>query len=223
MIRINVPSELKEITLRQYQSYVKVLEQNPTVTQFLKHKTIEIFCGLELRTIDKLPKSDVDSMYDILINMLTQEKREFKQKFKFKGKKFAFHHNMYEGITSGEYADLCEYMKSEDTWHRGLAVIFRPIDVELKDGRYLIEKYEGSDKYSGIMLDLPMDIVLGGVFFFETLFSQLANDILTYLQNQMEINPEWKQSFTKNGDGTPVSISSVKEALLTLKKSLTLT
>ena len=223
MIRIKVPSELKEITLRQYQSYVKVLEQNPTVTQFLKHKTIEIFCGLELKTIDKLPKNDVDSIYEILRKMIDEEVASFQQTFKLKGKEFGFIPN-FEGITSGEFIDISNYINSWDSMHRAMAVMFRPIEIKMKE-RYLIEPYESSDKYANDMLDLPLDKTLGAVFFLTSSFKILVNGLGVYLTEELKNNPELKQSLEKSGIGTRLSSKYLEEifSVLTMLPGRTLT
>ena len=46
-IEINVPTSLSEITLRQYQKFLKIAEENPE-GNFLDAKMIEIFCGIPL-------------------------------------------------------------------------------------------------------------------------------------------------------------------------------
>ena len=46
-IEINVPTSLSEITLGQYQKYLKIAEENPD-GNFLSAKMIEIFCGIPL-------------------------------------------------------------------------------------------------------------------------------------------------------------------------------
>jgi hypothetical protein len=209
MIRIKVPSELKEITLRQYQSYVKVLEQNPTVTQFLKHKTIEIFCGLELKTIDKLPKNDVDSIYEILRKMIDEEVASFQQTFKLKGKEFGFIPN-FEGITSGEFIDISNYINSWSTMHKAMSVMFRPIEIKMKE-RYIIEPYESSDKYANDMLDLPLDKALGAVFFLVNSFKILLSGLESYLEDQITMNPELKKNLATVGGGINQSTTSLRE------------
>ena len=50
-IEINVPTSLNEITLGQYQKFLKVAQENQECS-FLNAKMIEIFCGIPLRTSD---------------------------------------------------------------------------------------------------------------------------------------------------------------------------
>ena len=42
-IEINVPTSLSEVTLGQYQKFLKIAEENPECN-FLNAKMIEIFC-----------------------------------------------------------------------------------------------------------------------------------------------------------------------------------
>ena len=46
-IEINVPTSLSEVTLGQYQKFLKIAEDNPE-GNFLNAKMIEIFCGIPL-------------------------------------------------------------------------------------------------------------------------------------------------------------------------------
>ena len=70
-IEINVPSSLNEITLGQYQKFLKIAENNPE-GNFLDAKMIEIFCGIPLSDSYKLKMSSVTAILDILNEMLSQ-------------------------------------------------------------------------------------------------------------------------------------------------------
>ena len=48
-IELSVPTALSDITLGQYQKYLKVLEENEGADDFLALKTIEIFCKISLK------------------------------------------------------------------------------------------------------------------------------------------------------------------------------
>ena len=67
--------------------------------------------------------------------------------------------------------------------HKAMAVLFRPIKQK-QTHKYLIEDYEGSHKYSEVMKDMPLDVVLGSMVFFYNLTSELLNYIPSYLQEQ---------------------------------------
>ena len=60
-LQIRVPASLSDITLEQYQKYVKVLDsidkEAEEAMDFLNLKALDIFCGLELKESYKLPIS----------------------------------------------------------------------------------------------------------------------------------------------------------------------
>ena len=68
-LEINVPTSLDEITLGQYQKYLKIAEANPD-SNFLDAKMIEIFCGIPLSESYKLKMSSVTAITDILNDLL---------------------------------------------------------------------------------------------------------------------------------------------------------
>jgi hypothetical protein len=70
-IEINVPTSLNEITLEQYQKFLKVAQENQEGS-FLNAKMIEIFCGIPLSDSYKLKMSSVEAIVDILTEMLNQ-------------------------------------------------------------------------------------------------------------------------------------------------------
>ena len=69
-IEINVPTSLNEVTLGQYQKYLKIAENNPD-GNFLDAKMIEIFCGIPLSESYKLKMSSVTAILDILNELLS--------------------------------------------------------------------------------------------------------------------------------------------------------
>ena len=70
-IEINVPTSLNEVTLGQYQKYLKIAENNPE-GNFLDAKMIEIFCGIPLSDSYKLKMSSAAAIVDIITELLNQ-------------------------------------------------------------------------------------------------------------------------------------------------------
>ena len=75
-IEINVPSNLNEITLGQYQKFLKIAENNPE-GNFLNAKMIEIFCGIPLLDSYKLKMASVTAIIDILSEMLNENTKTY--------------------------------------------------------------------------------------------------------------------------------------------------
>ena len=54
-IKLNVPENLSEITLEQYQRWIKIVEKEEQLTTFYQQKMIEIFCKANLKEINLTP------------------------------------------------------------------------------------------------------------------------------------------------------------------------
>lgn len=209
---IKIPTHLNEITLGQYQKFLKIARDNEDET-FIKQKMIQIFCNVELSYINHFSFNTVNEITN-KINVLFDVK-DFKlaQRFNFKGKEFGFIPNL-DDITFGEYTDLDNYIVDWDNMHKAMAVLYRPIVQKSFRKTYDIEKYEGSDKYSESMLDLPLDIVFGANVFFYNLGNELLLSTLNYLEENPQVTKILsKHNLEKSGDGIVPSMLSLKETL----------
>jgi len=209
-VEINVPETLSEVKLEQYQKYVKLITDNEA-SDFVNQKTLEIFCNLPLTDVIRISYSSVDEILTHL-NSLFSKKYFLKPTFELYGKEFGFIPNLEE-ITFGEYIDLDTYLKDTSTWHKAMAVLYRPVKKKIKN-MYLIEDYNGSDKYAEVMKDSPLDVMLGAMVFFYTLGSELLNDTMDYLQAQkLErlATIQGSNNSRLNMDGINQSMESLKE------------
>jgi hypothetical protein len=200
-VELNIPTNLSEITLSAFQKYLKISEGQQDDNFFLKHKAIEIFCGVPLLTVSNMRQIDVNDINEKIAIVLEQKPR-LQQTFNLDGLNFGFIPNL-EDMTAGEYIDLDTYIQNMDTMHKALAVLYRPIKTKLKD-KYLIEDYEGSDKYSSIMKDVSLEVAFGASVFFWDLGRELLSSSIHYLQaHQQEIQTTLdKHNLGKSGDGT---------------------
>lgn len=209
-----VPNSLKEITLKQYQKFIKIQKENDD-HYFLQCKMIEIFCNLDSNAVRNIKLSDADKIVNVL-NLMFEEKPKLINTFKLGKVEYGFIPKL-EDISLGEYVDLDTYMGDWDNMHIAMNVLYRPITEKIKD-KYLIEDYntESKDKLD----EIPLDVVLGSVFFFYNLGMELSTVMLNYLEEEEVNNLMQQQTFQKNGDGIKVSLDSLKEILQDLKISL---
>ena len=209
-----VPNSLKEITLKQYQKFIKIQKENDD-PYFLQCKMIEIFCNLDSNAVRNIKLSDADKIVNVL-NLMFEEKPKLINTFKLGKVEYGFIPKL-EDISLGEYVDLDTYMGDWDNMHIAMNVLYRPITKKIKD-KYLIEDYntESKDKLD----EIPLDVVLGSVFFFYNLGMELSTVMLNYLEEEEVNNLMQQQTFQKNGVGTKVSLDSLKEILQDLKISL---
>ena len=196
-IKLNIPEKLSEMTLGQYQDWLKVSEGKELDT-FLQQKIIEIFCGITLKEVMQIKASDIDRLVADISNIFVEEPK-FIDRFDYGGKEFGFIPKL-DDISFGEYVDLDTYLQDWQLMHKAMAVLFRPITLKRKD-KYLIEDYESAEKYD--LKCMPLDVVFGSLVFFYHLRSELLRHILNYLANQtgIKVSPKLR-GFLKNGVGT---------------------
>ena len=209
-----IPDTLNEITLGQYQKYIKYQNDNDD-ENFLAIKMIEVFCGLRNNTVRAMKAKSISDICKILVDMFN-EKPDLVKQFKMNGITYGFIPDL-ENMTFGEYIDLDTFIGDFENMHKAMSVLYRPITQSYKD-KYLIEKYTG-DK-SKDMIDMPMDAVFGSILFFYHLGMELSTAMLNSLEGQEEENLVHYLSSTKNGDGINQFTVSLKEILEDLKISL---
>ena len=214
-IEINVPTSLNEITLGQYQKYLKIAENNPD-GNFLDAKMIEIFCGIPLSDSYKIKMSSVRAIVDILVDLL-QSKPDHVERFKIGETEFGFIPDLDE-MSLGEYIDLDNNASQWENMHVAMSVLYRPIKTS-KLGKYNIEDY--NVKNPEAMKDMPLGAAIGSLFFFYNLGIELANHTILYSNNQAEMGIYQDQlTSIENGDGINQFMDSLTEILQNLKISL---
>jgi len=213
-LQITIPTSLSEITLEQYQKFLSIAKDNPD-GEFLQHKMVEIFCGIDLKNAAKISFKDVNQITSNLSNLFNQ-KYDLKRTFKLGDTEFGFITNIDE-ITLGEYTDLDKYISDWDKMRNAMAVLYRPITKKLKD-KYQIEEYNGSYTYCDAMKYMPLDVALGAVVFFYTLGNELLKSTIHYLENNKEFqNIVNNHNLEVNGVGIHHSMLLLKEMLEDLK------
>lgn len=209
---LKIPTDLNEITLRQYQKFLNICKDNDDET-FIKQKMIQIFCNVELDLIYYFPFNTVNEITDKINSLFNFKDIKLTQRFDFKGKEFGFIPNL-DDITFGEYTDLDTYIIDWDNMNKAMAVLYRPIIQKSFRKTYEIERYEGSDKYSESMLDLPLGIVFGANVFFYNLGNELLQSTLSYLEGNRQVAKILEQhNSARNGDTILLSMLSLKETL----------
>ena len=214
-IEINVPTSLSEVTLGQYQKFLKIAEDNPE-GNFLNAKMIEIFCGIPLSDSYKLKMSSVTAIIDILNELLSQTPRRVEQ-FTMNGVQYGFIPDLDE-MSLGEYVDLDGSASDWNNMHIAMNVLYRKIKIK-KSGKYNIVDYnvENPEK----MKDMPLDAAIGSLFFFYNLGMELSKHTILSSNNLEEMEAYQEQLISEtNGDGISQFMVSLTEILQDLKISL---
>jgi hypothetical protein len=210
-LTLNIPESLSEVTLDQYQQWLKVAE-GKDLDNFLQQKMIEIFCGVTLKQVMLIKAKDIESIVVQISKLFNQKENKFIDRFNYQDQDFGFIPKL-DDMTFGEYVDLDNYLADWQLMHKAMAVLFRPITFKKKN-QYLIEEYETADKYN--MKQMTLDVVFGAMVFFWKLKNELQSLILSYLANQTEvpISQELRDSL-KNGAGINLSMDWQTETSFT--------
>ena len=223
-MKITVPSSLRQIKLSQWQKYAAILDKNKgeESSDFLNLKTLEIFCGMDLKDIHSIPLREFD---EVLMHMsdIFKMKTPRENTFWLKGTdgvevEFGMIPN-FDKMSYGEYEDLEDYIFDEKNLHKAMAVLYRPVKFKKKD-RYLIHDYEGTEFMAEVMKNTPLDIVFGARVFFYSLAKKLGIYTLDYTLQQLTKQQENQSDkhLDKNGEDTKQFIHSQMEMLKELTK-----
>jgi len=215
-VKISIPTELSEIKLSQYQKFLSIVKENEE-SDFLNHKMVQIFCDIDLSVVDAMKQKDVEDAVNTIGNLFKQLP-PLQQKFELNGMTFGFIPNL-DDMSAGEYMDLDGYITNWNEMHKAMAVLYRPIKQKLGE-KYLIEDYEGTDKYSELMKDAPLNVVLGAMVFFWNLGKELLQSTIHYLEQSPQIVSMNKANLESGGVGILQSMDLLKEMLDDSMKSL---
>ena len=102
-INLNIPENLSEITLAQYQKWIKIID-NEELSTFFQQKMIEIFCNADLKDILQMRVKDVDEVTAHIDNIFN-EKPKFQATFELDNVEYGFIPQL-DQMTFGEYVDL---------------------------------------------------------------------------------------------------------------------
>ena len=177
-VNITVPTDLSEITLRQYKHFLKI-QKGVDDEKFLNAKIIEIFCKMPLDEVMRLKFNDSEFIVKTLTEMFEQ-KPNLVTSFKLDKVNYGFHPQL-DDLTLGEYIDLDTFIGDWENIEKAMAVLYRPVVNKLKD-KYTIEEYKvGKDQE---ILDMPMDAVLSSIFFLWNLGLDLSKAMMNYLDKE---------------------------------------
>ena len=209
-IKLNVPEDLSEITLAQYQRWIKIAEKQEVVNTFYQQKMIEIFCNANLQDIMQMRLKDIQEITTHL-DSLFNNTPEFQPLFKLQDEEFGFIPKLDE-MTFGEYIDLDNYLADWQQMDSAMAVLFRPVTYKRK-GKYLIEDYVSSEKYD--LSEMPLNVVLGSLVFFCDLKNELLKHIMNYLKTQDIVDiPQSLKDLLESGVGINPYMGLQKERLI---------
>jgi hypothetical protein len=181
-IKLIVPNNWADITIKQYQEFIKVLEGKKSDKE-KSLETVSIFCKIKKRELKDMAFGDIEKVAKILFKMTGEDpsKIEMKRNIKFKETEYGLITNMSK-MTVGEFVDLESYCENTSTnLHKIMSVLYRK-QIGKIDAfkRYTIEDYDPNEEKQKLMLELPMDHAMGVLNFFFHLGEKLFGDLVSY-------------------------------------------
>lgn len=210
-IELEVPTTLNDITLGQYQRYIKVVDENEGADEFLNKKLIEIFCNITLRDVEQIPMVEAEKVISIL-GKAFEEQPELIRHFKLLDVEMGFIPKL-DDISLGEYIDLENSISDWQQMHKAMAVLFRPVNFKSKD-KYTIAPYSPNEDIQNLIKEMPLDVVMGAMVFFYDLGKELSIATLNYMEKEMEKSPQTsplKETLAQSGVGISQFTHLLKE------------
>ena len=211
-VELTVPNSLNEITLGQYQEYLKLKDLTETE---LSLKMIEIFCNVKAEYVRYIKANDVADIVNIISTMF-ESKPSLVHTFKMGGVEYGFISNLDE-MSFGEYIDLDSNIGDWDNIDKAMGVLYRPIEIR-KGNRYHLKEYDAGDTEH--LKDMPLDAVLGSILFFYHLGNELCQVTMNSLEQTEETLLQEYLNSEQNGVGTQEFMHSLNQILDDLKISL---
>jgi len=218
-IEIEVPTSLEDITLRQYQHYMKIVEQNEdkSATDFINKKLVEIFCSVNLSEVDKIPLVEYDKIL-LVLEEAFKEKSPLIKNFTMGDVEFGFIPKLDE-MSLGEYVDVEATLSDWENIHKAMSVLYRPVNFKSKE-RYTVAPYEPNDEIKEWMKEMPLSVVMSCLVFFYSLGIELSKASLGYMEKAIAQSKTSaiKEVLEENGVGIHQFMDSLKETSQSLTK-----
>lgn len=213
---ITIPTSLQEVSLSNYQKLLKVIQQDTEAYDFIQQKTLQYICDIPFELVTKISKKDFDYLLKAIDNLFGEEP-QFITRFKLKGIEYGFIPNLDKDMTIAEFTSLAKYFDDWEQMHKAMAILYRPV-TQTMDDKYRIEVFEGSDKYSEIFKEMPINIVLGARFFFRILGIELSSHTLKSLKPESPEGIALQQTLEQSGVGINQFMHSLEEMRSILKE-----
>ena len=135
-------SRWEDVTLEKW---VKLINFNEGTKSKEALETVAELSNIPKKLIKQLSLKDVAVIMSKVAQVQAEQSSSLKRVIEVNGKRYGFHPNL-DDITLGEYADIEAFIKNgiEHNLPEMMAVLYRPIVEETKNGIYTIEPYDGN-------------------------------------------------------------------------------
>jgi len=218
-LEIAVPTSLEDITLSQYQRYMRIVDQNKdeSANDFVNKKLVEIFCNINLNEVDSIPVVEFNRILEILQKAF-EEKFSLIRHFDLGGVEMGFIPKL-DDMSLGEYVDVEASISDWQNIHKAMAVLYRPVNAKIKD-KYTIAPYKPNDDIQEWMKEMPLNVVMSCLVFFYDLGIELSTASLAFLETAMKKDKtsQLKEALEESGVGISQFMDSLKETSQSLTR-----
>ena len=167
----NLINKWEDVSLETYGKFIDYKKGSKTDDTYFILQTLS---DIPKEILQKLELTDVLQLASQLAEIQEGDEKHLNNVISLKGKKYGFHPKL-SSITLGEYADIETLVEQgfEKNLPEIMAVLYRPVIEETKDG-YKIQAYDGEiDKRAEIFRTMKAKEVLAALVFFWDLGSEL--------------------------------------------------
>ena len=202
-LKITLPEDILDITLDQYQRFIKLSKRDNLSELDFNKRVIKIFTGLKYSDVGNISHKDYAEILEQITTAMNKDSK-FESRFFIEDVEFGFIPNL-DDMSTAEFVDLSNWGVDVDNFHKIMAILFRPIINKDKFNNYEIAGYKGSKEYADVMLRMPMNVVNGALGFFYHLAKELRIHTQRYTQG---VQAKTERLHTlKSGDGMQASMS----------------
>lgn len=183
----HLPLSWDEVSLKQYQDLMVVVENKELSEIEVMIKTIAALTGAHKRDLTKAPITHLKLVFSALKSLTKQlPENELRRVIEIDGKEYGFIPDM-RGLTFGEFVDLDGWLqKGYQNLVDILTILYRPV-VKRKGEKYTIEDYDVEsvpDRATLFSGSMSVNSVYGALVFFYDIGSKLINTTLCSLEKE---------------------------------------
>lgn len=204
-LKLLIPESQNEIQLQAFQRFIQIDEPND-------FDTLDCFYGIDQKAGFEMKAKDVKQLVDVIYSLLNSQPTDLITHFNLNGVKFGFIPSL-DDMSYGENSDIIKYINDPKDWHKAMAVLYRPV-IKEQFGKYLIEPYQGSDKYAELMKQAPLDVFLSAKVFFYNLLNEFMSCIPRFIREESQ------HLSAENGERIQQYTDLLEANLIKLKRSL---
>lgn len=178
---ISIPTKASEIPLNRYAKFENLIRHKGEDSPF--DEVLATLSGCTPEEARMIKTKDVEKATVAIVNALGDKDHPLTRFYTCEGVKYGFEPDLSQ-IPFGMFIDLCTFIDRPQTWHKAMAVLYRPVirETSKMGGLYAIEDHDHTKQSyqyrQQIMAKAPSSLFLGARDFFLRGSKRLSKYIL---------------------------------------------